>query len=267
MVCKRAVLIVFCLLFAASAAAQERTREVLDSDWALGGRIVAIALPDQVQVYDMSDLDTPPLTIPTDNPRAVALSNDSSRRAGDDIHDVFRLAVGSPDGIVIVHPGTGDVLATVDQPATQLLWTANDHRLIAAYDNTITIIDTSWLDLVYNGVPYQIEYQFTLNPPLPDTYGTHYVWRIDHLFENEGRLIIAWQVQVETGSNFMPSYRGITTWSGSRADPPVHLPDHLWDVLEDAAQLQYSEARNRLLVDATWVDLNTGTVIMLPLAP
>lgn len=259
------LLIIGLLLIVSSVRGQEYSNGVYvyATDWTLDGNIVAVALYDQVQIYSMQRLDVPPLIYPVDRPLALAFSHtEAVTDENNVIYEVLRLAIGTEDNIQIIHPLSLDLQHTIDQPASQLLWTESDYTLIAGWEDTITFFDASWVSVVYENDPYEVTRQYTI--PLPENADEGGRWQIGSFYMWRNELLISWDYTVDYG-NHGAMWDGVLYWEFEPEQPPIEAPAYLVPVVYAAARERTNEDRTRMLIGTRWVDFNTGVAVTLPL--
>jgi|GEM_PF-4421580 len=234
------------------------------SDWAIGGTMVAVALAHEVLIYDMNALEDEPLRFPFSGTQALAFTQDSFRYNDGEPVDVFRLALANHEVITIIQPRTLEILRVIDQPATALLWSNRDLELLAGYRDSVYVYDASWLHLIYGDGDemYALENSITM----PDSVESADSVRKDivSLHQLENTLFIRWRYTLNY-VNHGGEYYIVSQWPLTNEEAPTAAPDAMWDVLRQLEAVQFSENTQRLLVGRTWVDIESGQVIELPL--
>ena len=271
---KKSLPVLLLMLFAAILTVhgqQSQPPTVLAVDWAIGGTIVAVALPDEVLIYDMHNPDEPPRRFPSSITRALAFSQDSYRTYQGQTVKVFRLAIGSASGIKIIDPDTLEVLYEIDQPASALIWLNNDIRLFAGWQNTVYIYDANWLAARDNNNPYQLREQIALPEIPPEQGGGNGGSQIKSIQHFNNQLYVRWLfTPAASGDGHGGTYFYAGYWADDD-DPELTLADDgWWDLLFEADHTRYAAENTRVLVNngnrgVYWIDLQASQVIQLPI--
>lgn len=268
-------LLMLLLMTALPTQAQEAERTIiLAVDWTIGGTVVALALADEVLIYNMREPETPPLRFPFSGARALAFSEDSYKQYQDETVKVFRLAIGSANGITIIDPDTLEVLREIEQPASALRWLNNDLSLFVGGQDSVYIYFAS--KARDSEEPYALRYSLDLPPAPLENGGDDGIKRIRNIDIFGGALFVRWEFTPRGGEGGTLRVYPLVAQRLRDDETLTPAPDALWETLDAASRTLYADNNNRVLViqrlpmvswveSVYWLDLESDQVIQLPI--
>ena len=252
----------FCLLllvllcvggFSAFAQQEGELPRIYASDMTGRGRIIAIALQERVEIYDMRDLTQPPRVFELEGVLSLAFTSAPT---------LDHLAMGTRTGITVIDWNTMEVVNQTDQPASALAWIQWDNRLVTGWQDQLTILEASEIE---QAEPYSVLRTVTAYQTLDDTIATNRNIVSLHVLSDDGDE----QVYVTYGYDLNYGNHGETRSGVSRYDVSDYTVS---DVPESIAALIYT--RRRVLfggdgrysfIGNIWSDYETGYTVVLPL--
>jgi hypothetical protein len=260
-------LILSVLSINAASAQSEPEVEILASALSDDGMFVALALRDEVLIFDMDNSTSASSRFPSSNTTALDFSSDRVRYEDGEAIDMFRVAIANYQNVTILQTRTLEVLHIIDQPATALVWNGN---LTTGFEDTVYIYDAAWYAFQGGSLPplYNIEDSFIL----PDVEGyedyENTSKEILGLYELDytHALLIRWSFVIDYG-NHGHIIDSASVWDVSdiRSRGLENAPSYVADLLRQLEEQQFSEDGERLLIGSTWINLESGQVVELPL--